>query len=63
MPYNSIFKPDLFSSQTIMVTGGGSGIGRNWYRWAQMLEVLRRAPADPQILLENSFALKQFSHI
>jgi hypothetical protein len=36
MPYNSIFKPDLFSSQTIMVTGGGSGIGRNWYRWAQM---------------------------
>ncbi|MFI8478993.1 SDR family oxidoreductase [Pseudomonas sp. NPDC078700] len=28
MSYNSIFQPGLFASQTIMVTGGGSGIGR-----------------------------------
>lgn len=28
MPYNSVFKPDLFKGQTIMVTGAGSGIGR-----------------------------------
>lgn len=28
MSYNSIFKPDLFNDQTIVVTGGGSGIGR-----------------------------------
>jgi len=26
--YNSIFKPGLFKGQTIIVTGGGSGIGR-----------------------------------
>lgn len=26
--YNSVFKPGLFSGQTIIVTGGGSGIGR-----------------------------------
>nr|WP_219736155.1 SDR family oxidoreductase [Pseudomonas chlororaphis] len=26
--YDSIFKPDLFAGQTIVVTGGGSGIGR-----------------------------------
>ena len=26
--YNSIYKPDLFANQTIIVTGGGSGIGR-----------------------------------
>ena len=28
MSYDSIYKPGLFSGQTIMVTGGGSGIGR-----------------------------------
>lgn len=28
MGYQSVFKPDLFKGQTIVVTGGGSGIGR-----------------------------------
>ncbi|MBY4575633.1 2,4-dienoyl-CoA reductase [Gordonia paraffinivorans] len=28
MPYESIFKPGLFDGQTVIVTGGGSGIGR-----------------------------------
>lgn len=28
MPYESIYKPRLFQGQTIIVTGGGSGIGR-----------------------------------
>lgn len=28
MPYRSIFAPDLFAGQTIIVTGGGSGMGR-----------------------------------
>src|SRR3989338_11567201 len=28
MSYDSVFKPGLFSGQTVMVTGGGSGIGR-----------------------------------
>jgi citronellol/citronellal dehydrogenase len=28
MPYQSVFRSDLFAGQTIIVTGGGSGIGR-----------------------------------
>lgn len=28
MPYHSVFRPDLFKGQTIIVTGGGSGLGR-----------------------------------
>lgn len=28
MPYQSVFKPDLFAGQSHIVTGGGSGIGR-----------------------------------
>jgi citronellol/citronellal dehydrogenase len=28
MPYRSVFRPDLFHDQNIVVTGGGSGIGR-----------------------------------
>jgi len=28
MPYQSVFRTDLFAGQTIIVTGGGSGLGR-----------------------------------
>src|SRR5476649_891613 len=28
MQYHSIFRPGLFAGQTIVVTGGGSGLGR-----------------------------------
>lgn len=28
MPYSSVFAPDLFAGQTIIVTSGGSGLGR-----------------------------------
>ena len=28
MSYRSVFKPGLFAGQTVIVTGGGSGIGR-----------------------------------
>jgi citronellol/citronellal dehydrogenase len=28
MRYDSVFRPGLFASRTIIVTGGGSGLGR-----------------------------------
>ena len=28
MSYRSVFRPNLFVGQTVVVTGGGSGIGR-----------------------------------
>jgi len=28
MPYDSIYRPGLFSGQTVIITGGGTGIGR-----------------------------------
>ncbi len=28
MPYTSVFRPDLFTGQSFIVTGGGSGMGR-----------------------------------
>ena len=28
MPYRSVFRPGLFDGQVVIVTGGGSGIGR-----------------------------------
>ena len=28
MPYRSVFRPGLFAGQTVIITGGGSGIGR-----------------------------------
>ena len=40
MDYRSVFKPGLFAGQTIIVTGGGSGLGRCT---AHELKALRRA--------------------
>ncbi len=28
MPYQSIYRPGLFAGRTVIVTGGGSGLGR-----------------------------------
>jgi citronellol/citronellal dehydrogenase len=56
MPYQSVFRPGLFAGKTIIVTGGGSGIGRCtahelaslgatvaiWGRTVEKLETVRR---------------------
>ncbi|WP_419735495.1 SDR family oxidoreductase [Pseudomonas sp. COR18] len=57
MAYASVFKPDLFKGQTILVTGGGSGIGRCTAHelaalGARVLLVGRRAEKLQQVAAE-----------
>ena len=60
MTYNSIFAPGLFKGQVIVVTGGGSGIGRcAAHELASFISgtVLRVDGARPQVRMGWPMAL------
>ena len=57
MAYDSIYKPDLFAGQTIIVTGGGSGIGRCT---AHELAALGAQRAWPMHKAQNSHSYNGF---